>query len=175
MIRRSSPPGAARAWERQSPDWHFRKSQSGDWRSQGVRRPGLTLFEVVVALAIFLMALVPIGQLVNMGGERALDVAQQAQASLLCQAKLDSVKVGAEGLNGGGTVDIGNLTWNYTIESNPADVANLYVVKVTAKVDRPDGKTVEASLVQMVLDPSQRGSTIANTSTASSSSATGGN
>src|SRR4029077_4158954 len=99
MICRSSPPGAARDRDRQSPDWHFGKSQSGDWRPQGILRPGLTLFEVVVALAIFLMALVPIGQLVNMGGERALDVAQQAQASLLCQAKLDSVKCGAEGLN----------------------------------------------------------------------------
>ena len=138
-------------------------------------RAALTLFEVVIALAIFLIALVPIWRLVSMGGERALDVAQQAQASMLCQAKLDSVKVGAEGLNGGGTVDIGNLSWNYTIESNPSDVPNLFLVKVSAKVDRPDGKTIEASLVQMVLDPDQRGSTIASSTTSGSSSVTGGN
>jgi hypothetical protein len=145
--------------------------------SDGSRRQagGLTLFEVVIALAIFLLALVPIWRLVSIGGERALDVAQQAQASLLCQSKLDAVKCGAEGLNGGGTIDIGNLTWNYTIDSSPSDVANLFVVKVTAKVDRPDGKTIEASLVQMVLDPSQRGSTIASSATSSSSSANGGN
>ena len=147
------------------------------------RRPaGLTLFEVVIALAIFLLALVPVWRLVSMGGEHALDVAQQAQASLLCQNKLDSVKCGAEGLNGGGTVQIGTLNWNYTIESSPSEVPSLYTVKVTAKIDRPDGRTVEASLTQLVLDPAERGSTVAGTSSSSSSSSstptttgTGGN
>lgn len=139
-------------------------------------RPGLTLLEVVIALAIFLMALVPVWRLVSIGGERALDVAHQAQASLLCQGKMDCVKCGAEQLNGGGNVDIGNLTWNYTIESSPADVTNLYLVKITAKVDRKDGKTIEATLTQFVLDPAQRGSTISSTtSSGSSTTSTGGN
>ena len=134
-------------------------------------RPGLTLLEVVIALAIFLMALVPVMRLVSIGGERALDVSHRAQASMLCQAKLDSVKVGAEPLNGGGSIDIGNLTWNYTIDSSPSDVDNLYLVKVSAKVDRQDGKTIEATLTQLVLDPALRGSTIASGSTTT----TGGN
>jgi prepilin-type N-terminal cleavage/methylation domain-containing protein len=140
------------------------------------RRRGLTLLEVVIALAIFLIALVPVWRLVSLGGERALDVAHQAQASMLCQAKLDSVKVGAESLNASGTVDIGNLSadtgqpWNYTIESTPADVSNLYTVTVTVKVDRKDGKTIQASLTQLVLDPAVRGSTISATTTSSSSS-----
>lgn len=123
-------------------------------------RRGLTLLEVVIALAIFLIALVPIWHLVSMGGERALDVQQQAQASMFCQGKLEGVKVGADPLNGAGTVDIGNLTWNYTIESSPADVDNLHLVKVSVKYDRVDGKTIEAFLTQMVLDPALRGSTI---------------
>jgi hypothetical protein len=139
-------------------------------------RFGLTLLEVVIALAIFLMALVPVWRLVSIGGERALDVAHQAQASLLCQGKMDCVKSGVEGLNGGGNIDIGNLTWNYTIESTPSDVTNLYQVKVTAKVDRKDGKTIEATLTQMVLDPAQRGSTISSsTNSSSSTTGTGGN
>jgi len=139
-------------------------------RNVRLTRPGLTLLEVVIALAIFLIALVPIWHLVTLGGEQALDVAHQAQASMLCQAKLDCVKVGAEPLNTSGTVDIGrDLTWNYTIESSPGEVENLYMVKVTVKVDRADGKTIEASLVQMVLDPAWRGSTV---STATTSSAT---
>src|SRR5438552_16722839 len=91
------------------------------------RRPGLTLLEVVIALAIFLMALVPVMRLVSIGGERALDVNHYAQASMLCQGKLDCVKVGAEPLNTSGTVDIGNLTWSYTIDSSPSDVSNLYL------------------------------------------------
>ena len=139
-------------------------------------RPGLTLLEVVIALAIFLIALVPIWRLVSLGGEQALDVAHQAQASMLCQAKLDSVKVGAEPLNTSGTVDIGrDLTWNYTIESNPSEVENLYLVKVTVKVDRADGKTIEANLIQMVLDPAFRGSTVSTAAISSATTTTGGN
>jgi prepilin-type N-terminal cleavage/methylation domain-containing protein len=130
-----------------------------------MRRRGLTLLEVVIALAIFLLALVPIWHLVSMGSERALDVQQLAQASMLCQGKLDGVKVGAEPLSGGGTVDIGNLTWNYTIESSPAEVENLHLVKVSVKYERPDGKVIESSLTQMVLDPALRGSTIAGAAT----------
>jgi Tfp pilus assembly protein PilV len=137
---------------------------------RGPRRGGLTLLEVVIALLIFLIALVPIMRLVSMGGERALDIQQQAQASMLCQGKLDCVKVGAEPLNGSGTVDIGTLPWNYTIESNPTEVANLFQVKVTVKYDRADGKTIEAILTQLVLDPALRGSTIASTPSGSSSS-----
>src|ERR1700730_8598676 len=139
-------------------------------------RPGLTLLEVVIALAIFLIALVPIWRLVSLGGEQALDVAHQAQASMLCQAKLDSVKVGAEPLNTSGTVDIGrDLPWNYTIESNPSEVENLHLVKVTVKVDRADGKTIEANLIQMVLDPAFRGSTVSTAAISSATTTAGGN
>lgn len=128
-------------------------------------RRGLTLFEVVIALAIFLIALVPIWHLVSMGGERALDVQQQAQASMLCQAKLDGVKCGADPLNGSGTVDIGNLTWTYAIDSTPTEVTNLYQVRVSVKYDRGDGSSIEAVLNQLILDPAFRGSTIASGTT----------
>ena len=72
-----------------------------------------------------------------MGGEQALDVQQQAQASMICQAKLDGVKVGSESISGGsnGTVDMGAVTWNYTIDSNPGDVGEPYIVKITVKLD----------------------------------------
>jgi hypothetical protein len=136
--------------------------------------------EVVIALAIFLMALVPLMHLVSQGGQRALDVSQRAQASMLCQGKLDCVKAGAEPLNSAGTVEIGNQTWSYTIESSPAEAQNLYVVKVTARLDRADGKTIQESIGQLVVDPSVRGSTLSSaaassSSSSSSSSSTGGN
>ncbi len=124
-------------------------------------RPALTLFEVVVAMAIFLMALVPLTRLVSLGGATALDIQHQAQASMLCQGKLDGVKCGADPLNSSGTVDIGNLTWNYTIEGTQTEVTYLYQVKVSVKVERKDGKTIEADLTQMVFDPNYRGSTLA--------------
>ena len=134
------------------------------------RRPGLTLLEVVIALAIFLFSLVAIYQLVSIGTDRALDVQQQAQASMLCQSKMNEVLAGAEA-SGSGTVEINKLVWNYTIESNPGEVEYLNNVKVTVRFDRPDGKVIEATLNQMVLDPAQRGSTLTS-GTATSSSTT---
>lgn len=149
------------------------------------QRRGLTLLEVIVAMAIFLMALVPIMRLISLGTEHALDVSHRSEASMLCQSKMDSVKAGVEPLNGSGTVEIGTMTWNYSIESTPAGIENLYTVKVNVHVDRADGQTIEESLVQMVIDPSVRGSTISiaaaaaanasTTSSSSSSSTTGGN
>jgi type II secretion system protein I len=129
---------------------------------RGERRAGLTLLEVVIALAIFLIALVPLMSLITMGGETALDIGDQAQASMLAQSKLDSVKAGVEPLNTNGSIDIGNRTWNYTIECSQADVENLYLCKITVKTDRPNGTTIQADLSQLVFDPNYRGSTISN-------------
>ena len=53
-----------------------------------IKRPALSLLEVIIAMAIFLMAVVVIGQLVTMGGERAPEVDQQSEATMLCQSKL---------------------------------------------------------------------------------------
>jgi hypothetical protein len=143
-------------------------------------RRALTLLEVVVSLAIFLVAVVPIWGLITVGSERALETNLQAQASLLCQSKLDCVKAGIEQFNTNGTVTIGNIDWNYTIESNEADVDYLHYVKVTVKYERGNGKTTEAFLSQFVYDPNQRGSTIASSTlvpmtSTTDSTTTGGN
>lgn len=136
-------------------------------------RKGLTLFEVVIALAIFLVSMVAIYQLVNIGSERALDVQQQARASMLCQSKLAEVLAGKEPITGtAGFVSFSsdpswssltrdeNYHWTYSIESVQANTETLYKVKVTVHLERNDGKTIEASISQMVLDPAQRGSTL---------------
>ncbi len=122
-------------------------------------------------MAIFLLALVPIMRLISLGTEHAMDVNQRSQASMLCQSKMDSVKAGVESLSGSGTVEIGTQTWNYTIESSQTEVENLYTVKVTVHIDRPDGKKVEETLVQMVIDPSVRGSTLSIAAAAAANAA----
>jgi hypothetical protein len=136
-------------------------------------RPALTLLEVVISLAIFLIAVVPIWGLITVGSERAMETNLQAQASLLCQSKLDSVKAGIEQFNTNGTVTIANIDWNYNIESNDADVEYLHFVKVTVKYERGNGKTTEAVLSQFVYDPNQRGSTIAASTLVPATSSTG--
>ncbi len=125
-------------------------------------RKGLTLLEVVVALGIFLLSSVALYQLFSIGTERALDVQQQATASMLCQREMAKITVGALPLesNSGEFSEESLAGWQYQIEASEAEVTNLWSVKVTVFRDRPDGKKMEVSLSQLVLDPSVRGSTL---------------
>jgi general secretion pathway protein I len=132
------------------------------------RRDGLTLLEVLVSLAIFLMALVGIGRLIALGNERALDVQQNNEALQRCQSKIAEVAIGSLALrsDSGGYDDQQN--WSWSLECNPASVPNLWTVRATVKCQRQNGDTVQVTLSQMILDPSARGS-IAQPSTDSSS------
>ncbi len=126
------------------------------------RRRGLTLFEVVVAMAIFMISVIGIYQLITFGRDRALDVRMQTRTSLRCQAKLSEVIVGAVPLESTGGYssfdDDKDLQWSLSVESVGFDGA--MQVKVSVKSDLPDGRTVESQLAQIILDPSIRGSTL---------------
>src|SRR5262249_2011511 len=137
------------------------------------QREGLTLLEVLVSLAIFLMALVGIGRLIALGNERALDVQQNAEALQRCQSKLAEVAIGSLALrsDSGGydNQQSPGPNWSWTLECNPASVPNLWSVRATVKCQRQNGDTVQVTLSQMILDPSARGS-IAQPNVDSSSS-----
>ena len=129
------------------------------------RRNGLTLLEVVVAMAIFLISLGAIYQLVSLGSDRAMDVKQQARTSLRCQSKLNEIIVGAQEMSTTGSytnvsddAELPQLQWK--MEASQSPVTNLWDVKVFVKTDLPTGRTIESQLCQMVLDPSVRGSTL---------------
>jgi prepilin-type N-terminal cleavage/methylation domain-containing protein len=127
-------------------------------------RAGLTLLEVIVAMAIFLMSMVAIHQLVSIGTDRAIDVKWQSRTSLRCQSKLNEIMVGAEQLSGSGGytpfTDDPDLQWK--MEATTFDPAGLlYTVKVSVQVDpSKTNRTIETQLVQMVLNPANRGSTM---------------
>jgi prepilin-type N-terminal cleavage/methylation domain-containing protein len=124
-------------------------------------RQGLSLLEVVVALAIFLFAITALSQLVNFAGRRAIDASDKSQASRLCQRQLAEVLSGAVPLSGQGDTafdDAPDFTWSVTADPGPQ--TNLYVVTVTVSKTGPDGNpTTQCSLTQMVIDPSQLGNT----------------
>ncbi len=129
-----------------------------------VSRKGLTLLEVVVSVAIFLIALAAIWELFLIGGDRARDVKLQTRTSMLCQSKLAEVVVGAADLTS--SSDYTNFTdefnkdlqWRMEVESTDAE--NVSLVKVWVKADLPGGRIVESHLAQMVLDPKVRGSSL---------------
>jgi hypothetical protein len=137
-------------------------------------RTALTLLEVVVAMAIFLVSLVAIYQLSSLGGERALDIQLSARTSMLCQSKLAEVTAGVEPMSSsGGFTNYPNekdILWK--MEATSGTVTGLWNVKVSVRAELPSGKIVESQLSQMVMDPTLRGSTLYRPSTAPANSTT---
>jgi Tfp pilus assembly protein PilV len=143
------------------------------------RRAGLSLLEVVVALAILAFSVVAIGQLISMSSDHAVDVEREAQGSLLCQRKLAELLIGPDVP---GTTSYADFPddepslqyWQWKADVNPGVNGLVYQVQVSVKFDAGDSRAVEIQLGQMILDPTQRGSNQdppANQSSSSTSAA----
>jgi hypothetical protein len=116
--------------------------------------------EVLVSLAIFLMSLVAVGQLVSMAHDRAIEVDARSEAAHLCQSKLNEVICGVTPLDNVNDTPFDEAPdFTYSIEVSAGQAANLSTVTVTVARQFPNGGKYEASLSQMILDPSQFGST----------------
>jgi prepilin-type N-terminal cleavage/methylation domain-containing protein len=136
-------------------------------------RKGMSLLEVLIALTIFLMSMIVLGQLVIMAGESARNVQLLAQATQMCQSKLAEVTAGIVPLSSQGETPFDeDSDWNWSLDCTSDPIANLWDVTVHVSHALPDGSRLETSLSQRVLDPSVRGSTF-DTPAASQSSTTG--
>jgi prepilin-type N-terminal cleavage/methylation domain-containing protein len=123
-------------------------------------RRAFSLLEVIVSMAIFLMSIVVLGQIVTMGGERAMDIDQQGEAAMLAQSKMAEVIWGAVPLSSQSDQsfdETSDYKWAMTADQN-STISNLWNVTVTVSRERSDGSKIESVLSQMILDPSQRGS-----------------
>jgi general secretion pathway protein I len=146
--------------------------------SSSCRRPGITLLEVLVSLAIFLVSLAVLSQLVSASADKSNQVRLQSRAAQLCRSKLGEVVSGVQQLSSESGSFGEDPDWSWTVDSEPGDIPNLWNVTVTVKRDIGGGTPVEFALNQMVLDPSARGSTFdtpaASTSTDTSGSSSSG-
>jgi general secretion pathway protein I len=136
-------------------------------------RKGITLLEVLVALAIFLLSLIAINQLVSLGADRARDVQLQSQGLQLCQSKLAEVVVGVVPIQApqSNTPFDEDPNWQWSMDSDAnTSITGLYTVTIHVSRQRPDGSRFEVALSQMIMDPSLRGSV--GTTTSSSSTGT---
>jgi prepilin-type N-terminal cleavage/methylation domain-containing protein len=132
-------------------------------------RSGLSLLEVLVALAIFLFSLVALGRLVTLGADRALEVEQRGHAAVLCRSKLAEVAAGVIPLSSQGDTPFDedpDYTWSLDCEQG--NVSGLWQVKVTVTRERKDGQKIQIALAQYLLDPSLRGSAMDSIAPASS-------
>jgi len=149
------------------------------------RRAGLSLLEVLVALAVFLMALGGLFTLLNYATRRAQEVQMRSQAARLCQSKLAEVLSGALPLTGqDGAAFDEDPDYQWSLTSEQGAVTGLWNITVKVSWGQGAGGRQETALSQMVLDPSIIGSTqdtvqmtatdpSAGTGTTSSSSASG--
>jgi hypothetical protein len=142
-------------------------------------RSGLSLLEVLLSLAIFLLSLVALGQLVAFGSDRARDVQWLSIASVKAQSKMNEVIAGALAMTGTGDAAFDDDTdWSWALTTDPDVPPGLFRVTVTVSRQRPDGSRFEFKLNQLVLDPTLRGNTDGSATgtddgTGSSSSSTG--
>lgn len=128
-------------------------------RRRPAPRRGMSLIEVILSMAIFLLALVGIGKLIDFGSDQALDTQFQTRGTRLALAKLAEVEAGVITLeSGGGTGTFDEEpAWSWSVEAVPTGPPNVYQVTVKVSRDRL-GVTFEVALSQMLFDPSKTGS-----------------
>ena len=154
------------------------------------RRSGLSLLEVLVALAIFRMSLVGVSQLVDLGSGLARDVDWVGRSSTLAQSRMAEAMAGSLPLTSQPITSCDeDPDWNWSMDAEAGAAPGLFQVRIVVSRQRPDGTRFETVLNQMVLDPTYRGNTdgsatgtddasttgATGTSTTTGSSTTGGN
>jgi general secretion pathway protein I len=123
-------------------------------------RRGLSLLEVLAALTIFLFALVSLGRLIDLGGDRARDVQWLNRSSMIARTKMAEVAAGVLPLTGqSDTPAEDDPDWQWSVEATADSTPGLYLVTVTVSRPRPDGSRFQTVLHQYVLDPTRRGNT----------------
>jgi type II secretion system protein I len=116
----------------------------------------LTLYEVVLALSIFLGAMLVLSRLIATGSQAAIQAQLRTAAILACQTKMSEVVSGVLPLQStqGESLyeDDANWTWDLAIESVPEP--GLLLAKVTvARQANGETAAVEYSLTRLIRDP----------------------
>jgi len=125
-----------------------------------ISRRGLTLIEVVVSMAIFLMALGGIVPLIKLGLDRAMDIQLQATALQKCQSKISEIMVGSEPIAAQSDAVFPDNNpdedWRWSMDMAQEDIDGVWTINVRVYLQL-DSHRVEVALSQIVMDPSIRG------------------
>jgi uncharacterized membrane protein YgcG len=143
-------------------------------------RRGISLLEVLVSLAIFMLSIVVISQMVDSAARSAVRSKRITQAGIYCEAKMAEIVIGTQPLSSTDFTALENADagWHYAINcepqtwsnvtSNNTSINGLNLVRVTVRFENE----VEHSLTRVVLDPQLR-VPIADPTSNSSSSGSG--
>lgn len=124
--------------------------------SRRTARPGVSLIEVLVATAIFLVSMTAIGILLRAGSDAALEASRTNLCSQMARTKMAELEAGTgevtvtPGTTSGTFPERQNYQWEVICVET--DVLNAY--DVTVRVWNEVGpRPVEVSISQVVLDP----------------------
>jgi len=118
-------------------------------------RAGLSLLEVILAIAILGGCIAVIGELVRLGARQAEEARELTTAQLLCESKLEEIAAGVVAPEAVGNVPFENdPRWSYSIDVASLDTADLIQVTVTAQqIDGSRLVPLEFSLTRWMIDP----------------------
>src|SRR5437588_11586009 len=105
-------------------------------RLRRTRRDGLSLIEVLAAMAIFLMALTALVHLVNTSSNYAFEAHHRTQAARLAHSKMNEVLIGAVGLQSESDApleDDPSYHWSLDVQAGPSQGLYNVTVRVTHK------------------------------------------
>lgn len=132
-----------------------RQSQIENHESRIARR-GLTLYEVILAVAIFLPALAALGQGISTGLRAGVQARLQTQAVLRCDSILSEVVAGVRPLQpvAGAAFDDAAVGWSWSLDVLAGPHPHLFEVQVTAvHVDEGGLTNASYTVTRYVRDP----------------------
>ncbi len=118
----------------------------------GRQRAGLSILEVMLALAILGLAVTAIGQLIHIGSMSSVAASHETTAQMICESKLAEITSGIQP-----TTPLANVPfeldddWNYSIQREEINDLGLVAIQVTVeqRADRYD-RPVTFSLIRWV-------------------------
>ena len=146
-------------------------------RSATRQRRGMTLFEVLIALAMLLMALAVLATHIRVGGDAATRAGLQTQAANLAQTKLAEVLAGAEPMQQAASIALPEAgpRWSWALAVAAGPTPDLLALTVTTTHTDQRG-TPDATFVlrRLTRDPQVLMAAPSTTSSSSTSSSASG-
>jgi len=117
-------------------------------------RAGLTLMEVILALAVLALSMAAIGELIRIGTHSARHAQDMTRAQILCESKLSEIVAGAAPYEPITRAPLPlDPDWCYSVELQPTDEPDVMALFVTVEthLDRP--RPLAFTLVRWVPNP----------------------
>ncbi len=129
-----------------------RKSQIANRKSHR----GLSLLEVILAIAILAGCIAVIGELVRLGSRQAEEARELTTAQLLCESKIAEIAAGVIPAEAASSMAFENdPRWLYSVAVNSLDQEGLLDVRVTVEQSEPSRQLpLTFTLVCWMIDPS---------------------